>query len=220
MNTDAGRRSVDTATLVIGVLLIAGAETLRRDAAAMSGGIATYGIGPTAMTYVVAAGLGILGLGHLLAGVRSGAQEREGIDLSAVAWIGGAVAALIFGLDRAIGFVPGVTLLFAATARGFRNDRSLAMSNRLAALAALGFLLVLGIPLLGVALPVAGLKPALVVVGWISLALLLAGLFWPPRTQTGLKDAAIGFVLSLIVYLAFTKLLTLSLPQGPLERLL
>jgi putative tricarboxylic transport membrane protein len=33
-------------------------------------------------------------------------------------------------------------------------------------------------------------------------------------------DLAIGFVLSLVVYLMFTKLLSLSLPAGPLERLL
>ena len=35
-----------------------------------------------------------------------------------------------------------------------------------------------------------------------------------------LTDLAIGFVLSLVVYLMFTKLLSLSLPTGPLERLL
>lgn len=35
-----------------------------------------------------------------------------------------------------------------------------------------------------------------------------------------LTDLAIGFVLSLAVYLMFTKLLSLSLPAGPLERLL
>lgn len=35
-----------------------------------------------------------------------------------------------------------------------------------------------------------------------------------------LVDLAIGFALSLAVYLMFTKLLTLSLPVGPLERLL
>ena len=35
-----------------------------------------------------------------------------------------------------------------------------------------------------------------------------------------LTDLAIGFTLSLVVYLMFTKLLTLSLPIGPLERLL
>ncbi len=34
-----------------------------------------------------------------------------------------------------------------------------------------------------------------------------------------LTDLAIGFVLSLVVYLMFTKLLSLSLPMGPLERL-
>jgi putative tricarboxylic transport membrane protein len=35
-----------------------------------------------------------------------------------------------------------------------------------------------------------------------------------------LTDLAIGFVLSIAVYLMFTKVLTLSLPMGPLERLL
>ena len=35
-----------------------------------------------------------------------------------------------------------------------------------------------------------------------------------------LTDLAIGFVLALVVYLMFAKLLTLSLPTGPLERLL
>ena len=35
-----------------------------------------------------------------------------------------------------------------------------------------------------------------------------------------LTDLAIGFVLSVFVYLMFSKLLTLSLPMGPIERLL
>ena len=35
-----------------------------------------------------------------------------------------------------------------------------------------------------------------------------------------LTDLAIGFVLAVVVYLLFDKLLTLSLPAGPLERLL
>ncbi|WP_088342614.1 MULTISPECIES: tripartite tricarboxylate transporter TctB family protein [Rhodomicrobium] len=34
-----------------------------------------------------------------------------------------------------------------------------------------------------------------------------------------IADAAIGFTLSFLVYLMFTKLLSLSLPQGPFERL-
>jgi putative tricarboxylic transport membrane protein len=33
-------------------------------------------------------------------------------------------------------------------------------------------------------------------------------------------DLAIGFALSVLIYLLFSKLLTLTLPQGPLERLL
>ena len=35
-----------------------------------------------------------------------------------------------------------------------------------------------------------------------------------------LADSAIGFVLTTLIYLAFDRLLTLSLPAGPLERLL
>jgi putative tricarboxylic transport membrane protein len=35
-----------------------------------------------------------------------------------------------------------------------------------------------------------------------------------------LTDLAIGFVLSLVIFLLFDKLLTLSLPAGPIERLL
>lgn len=35
-----------------------------------------------------------------------------------------------------------------------------------------------------------------------------------------LADAAIGFVLGVAIYLLFAKLLTLSLPSGPLERLI
>ena len=35
-----------------------------------------------------------------------------------------------------------------------------------------------------------------------------------------LADLAIGFVLAVVIYLMFDKLLTLSLPAGPLERLL
>ncbi len=35
-----------------------------------------------------------------------------------------------------------------------------------------------------------------------------------------LTDVAIGFALALVIYLLFVKLLTLSLPAGPLERLL
>jgi putative tricarboxylic transport membrane protein len=33
-------------------------------------------------------------------------------------------------------------------------------------------------------------------------------------------DLIIGFVIAVVIYLAFSKLLTLGLPEGPLERLL
>jgi putative tricarboxylic transport membrane protein len=37
--------------------------------------------------------------------------------------------------------------------------------------------------------------------------------------QALLVDAAIGFVLGLVIFLVFAKLLTLILPSGPLEQL-
>jgi putative tricarboxylic transport membrane protein len=53
-----------------------------------------------------------------------------------------------------------------------------------------------------------------------AMALLFAATARAFGRNAVLVDLAIGLVLGLLVYLGFTKLLTLSLPQGPLERLL
>lgn len=220
MNSSTSRRGIDPSTIVIGILLLLLALAVAWDAAAMRGGIATYGIGPTAMSYVVAGGLGILGAGHLLAALREGVKHREASDAHAIVWILAGLLALIFIVQQAIGFVAGVTILFAATARGFRNDLSLTTSNRLATAALLALALPLAVPMLGFFVPVInGLQAALAFVGWAGLALLLLGLIVPPRSTEGLKDLFIAAVLGIIVYLAFSKLLALSLPQGTLERL-
>ncbi len=51
-----------------------------------------------------------------------------------------------------------------------------------------------------------------------------AGLFAATATAFGRRkivaDLVIGLVLALVIYLMFSKLLTLTLPQGPLERLI
>ncbi len=52
-----------------------------------------------------------------------------------------------------------------------------------------------------------------------GMAVIFAATTYAFGRRTLLMDLAIGFVLALIVYLIFTKLLTLSLPSGPLERL-
>ena len=77
-------------------------------------------------------------------------------------------------------------------------------------------------------------KVILLIVGGLAALLAIIGLgggfipatailFATTATAFGrrafLTDLAIGFVLSFVIFLLFSKLLTLSLPQGPLERL-
>lgn len=52
-----------------------------------------------------------------------------------------------------------------------------------------------------------------------ACTVLFAGTAWAFGRRALLADIAIGLVLSLIIYAVFTKLLTLALPEGPLERL-
>ena len=148
----------DLVSAVVGVLLLGLAGVLVWDASFLT--LATpYGLGPTAMPYLIAGGLLALGAAHLVAALRSAPVEVEPADAAAVIWIVGGVVALIATIWARGGFIPATALLFAATARAF-GRRALAV------------------------------------------------------------DLAIGFGLGFLVYLGFTKLLTLSLPQGPLERLL
>jgi putative tricarboxylic transport membrane protein len=53
-----------------------------------------------------------------------------------------------------------------------------------------------------------------------AMALLFAATARAFGRDAIVADLLIGLALGLVVYLMFTKLLTLSLPQGPLERLL
>lgn len=145
------------AALGVGVVLIALAGLVYADAARLTGGT-TYGIGPEAMPMVVAVFLVALGIGHIVAAFRDGLPVPEATDLGALAWVGAGLAGLMLAIGLGLGFVLGMTLLFALTARAFG-------------------------------------RRALVV------------------------DGAIGAGLGLAVYLVFSQLLSLSLPQGPLERL-
>jgi putative tricarboxylic transport membrane protein len=53
----------------------------------------------------------------------------------------------------------------------------------------------------------------------LAMTVLFAATAWAFGRRAPVTDFAVGFALALGAYLAFTRLLTLSLPAGPLERL-
>ena len=53
----------------------------------------------------------------------------------------------------------------------------------------------------------------------LACTVLFAGTAWAFGRRAPLADVAIGLVLALVVYAAFTRALTLALPDGPLETL-
>jgi putative tricarboxylic transport membrane protein len=119
----------------------------------------TYGIGPKAMPIVVAIGLALLAIGNLVLAFRGDFPEREQPKQLPILLILGGLLAVIVLIGLGGGFIPAVTVLFAATAAAF------------------------------------GRRAILI-------------------------DLAIGFALGVGAYLMFAKLLSLTLPMGPLERLL
>jgi putative tricarboxylic transport membrane protein len=119
----------------------------------------TYGVGPKAMPYVIAAGMALLAAGNFWLAWRGDFPARESLDPKAIALILGGLAALIAIIGLGGGFIPATAILFAATATAF-GRRAIHI------------------------------------------------------------DLAIGVVLAVAVFLLFDKLLTLSLPAGPIERLL
>ncbi|ALA18386.1 MULTISPECIES: tripartite tricarboxylate transporter TctB family protein [Chelatococcus] len=153
---DGRKRDPVGFAIAAGLLALAGA--VARDAMGM-GAVSSYaGIGPSAASWAVAAGLAALAAGTIVAAVRGKIPVPEQSDNAAVLTILAGIAAMIATITAGGGFIPAMALLFGLTARGF-GRRALA------------------------------------------------------------TDLGIGVVLGLLVYLGFTKLLALSLPQGPIERL-
>ncbi|MGE0061278.1 MAG: tripartite tricarboxylate transporter TctB family protein [Xanthobacteraceae bacterium] len=148
----------DLAGLAIAAALLVAAAMVLWDTEGLSLG-STYGIGPKAMPYVIAAGLALLAIANAAMAWRGGFPPRESFDARAVVLILGGFAVLIAIIDFGGGFIPATAILFAATAAAF-GRRAFHI------------------------------------------------------------DLAVGAALAVAVFLLFDKLLTLSLPAGPIERLL
>jgi len=151
-------RRFDPAGIVVAVLLALLAAIIVWDMSTLQI-TQTYGVGPKAMPIVVAVGLALLSIGNIVMAFRGEFPEREEAAHLPIVLILGGLAAVIVLIGVGGGFIPAMTVLFAATAAAF------------------------------------GRRAVLV-------------------------DLAIGFALALGAYLMFAKLLSLSLPAGPLERLL
>ncbi len=114
--------------LVVGLLLLGLAAVIARDALA-STYTAAYGIGPTAMSYVVACGLAVLGLAHLVKAFAGGfGDSPDAVDRTAVLWVSAGLLALIAAIAFNIGFIPAMTALFFCTSCGF-GRRSYAVDS-------------------------------------------------------------------------------------------
>jgi putative tricarboxylic transport membrane protein len=157
-SSSPGPRTVNRPYLVIGVLLLVVAGITAWDASSMQIR-ANYGVGADAASYLVAAFLTILALGHFAGAVRGAELSLDRVDYAALGWVGLALLCLVGVIGLGGGFIPAMTLLFAFTARAFGRRALLA-------------------------------------------------------------DIVIGAVLALLVYLLFHGLLTLTLPVGPIERLI
>lgn len=154
---EPARRGVDWAGVAIAAGLAVLAIVLVVDALRIQANV-VYGMGPEAIPIVIAIGFGVLAIGNLVNAIRGDFPEREQMDFRPVGLVLAGLAAMIaiIGLDG--GFIPAMTVLFAATATAFGR-------------------------------------------------------------RAILTDTVIGFVIGTIIYIVFSRLLTLSLPAGPIERL-
>jgi putative tricarboxylic transport membrane protein len=151
-------QNIDRAAIVVAILLLALAGVIFWDMSRLEIS-STYGLGPKAMPIVVAVGLSMLAVGHLVVAWTTSLPQRESPDPKPILLILGGLAALIALIGLGGGFIPATAILFATTAAAF-GRRAFHI------------------------------------------------------------DLAIGLVLGTVAYLLFDKLLTLTLPAGPLERLL
>lgn len=116
-------RPPDRAALAIGAFLLGLAAVVAYDAASIRAGVAAYSrIGPAVFPYVIAGGLGLLGLATLVDGLRQGPGPRIRIDPGPALWITGGLVGQIAVLPFA-GFSLATGVVFAATAAAFGRKR-------------------------------------------------------------------------------------------------
>lgn len=111
-------QGADRPALVVGVLLLIVAAFVGYDASQQTI-TSNYGVGPTAMPYVVCTGLVVLGLAHFFVAFREGLPKPEAADSGALFWIVVGLIALIACIALGGGFIIAITIVFACTARGF-----------------------------------------------------------------------------------------------------
>lgn len=150
--------SKDRTSVIVGIILLIVAGVLWYDANSLGRAVA-YGVGPEVMPKVIAVGLIGLGLASIVSGFRSTVAKPPSFDIGAIVIIIAGFLALTAIIGLGGGFLPAMTVLFAATS-------------------------------------------------------------WAFGRRALLVDMALGFVIALATYLLFSKLLSLSLPRGPIETLI
>jgi putative tricarboxylic transport membrane protein len=116
--TKPARRGVDWAGVAIAAGLAILAAVIAVDAMRIHANV-TYGMGPQAIPFAIAIGLGVLALGNLVNALRGDFPEREHMDFRPVGLVLAGLAAMIAIIDFGGGFIPAMAVLFAATATAF-----------------------------------------------------------------------------------------------------
>jgi len=149
MGTAPSKR-LDAAGLAIAVILLLIAVVIAIDTASLR--LApTYGVGPKAMPYAVAAGFAGLALGHAVSALRGSFPRREAVAPRAIALILGGLAALIAVIGLGGGFIFATAILFAAASAAFGRralhiDLAIGLALGLAAFLLFDKLLTLALP--------------------------------------------------------------------------
>jgi putative tricarboxylic transport membrane protein len=112
------RPGVDRAGIVIALGLIALAVVLIVDARNIQANV-VYGMGPQVMPIIIAIGLIVLAIGNGINALRGDTPAPEDMQFGPVLMVLGGLAAMIAIIGLGGGFIPAMTILFAATATAF-----------------------------------------------------------------------------------------------------
>ena len=121
MNQDIATSRIDRPALVVATLLLIAAGFVGYDARSQTI-VSTYGIGPTAMPYVVSIVLAVLGLCHIFVAFREGLPKPEAVDRNAILWLAGGLIGLIACIGLGGGFIIATAIVFSCTARSFGRE--------------------------------------------------------------------------------------------------